>query len=59
MKLLDTKGHDEATQHWKHRKVATFLSLYMTQDIVGADLVLWYLNPEENHWTLMVRSIFL
>ena len=25
-----------------------------SQDVVGADIVLWFLNPGGNHWTLMV-----
>ena len=24
----------------------------LIQDVVGADLVLWYLNPGHQHWTL-------
>ena len=26
-----------------------------SQDVVGADIVLWFLNPGGNHWTLMVH----
>ena len=26
-----------------------------SQDVVGADIVLWFLNPGGDHWTLMVR----
>ena len=25
-----------------------------SQDVVGADIVLWFLNPGGNHWILMV-----
>lgn len=32
-----------------HKKAVT------SQDVVGADIVLWFLNPGGNHWTLMVR----
>ena len=26
------------------------------QNVVGADTVLWYLNPGGQHWTLMVKK---
>ena len=35
-----------------HKKAVT------SQDVVGADIVLWFLNPGGNHWTLMVRPTY-
>ena len=52
MAFLEAKGYDEATKYWKHPK--EYFNNLTLQDIVGADLVLWYLNPGQKHWTLMV-----
>ena len=58
----------DATKHWKKRKVLNnlrlhirtsiclvFATLYLIQNVVDADTVLWYLNPKGQHWTLMVK----
>lgn len=32
------------------------ISYYLSQNVAGADFVLWYLNFMGNHWTLMVYN---
>ena len=44
------------TVHYKISMTSkTFLyATFFIQNVVGADLVLWYLNPGGQHWTLLV-----